>query len=431
MNLTTASVGYADPDFYPDPEPEVRQLRADFAHYYQLLEIAPYAIDEQTRLEFTQHAEGLATRWGSHDDRRLREMWQARHAAVLGWESRPEQARAIFDQIARSREAHDLVVDDQLWEALVDARRVTGHGPGPLTGSSQDADHRYPHLRAETYRDARPAPGTDASLDVEDVREPWERTLGAPRNGTVLPDLTEVDAVIAATDAALDAEERAADLDTGYDARSALLPRAVREAPVSHLYLDTAARDARHAALLRQVQDLAAEHANLAFDGDPSDDQARLHQLETLRQAISDASREARHAGIAVEAIEHAYHLGRDGIYWSTEPADPHLGRIAQLTEQRDHARAETDRLRAQLQQLAAHEPRHVGPETTVAARDPGDIDPRPEGTDPPNGGFGIRDAVHTALPPAPHSAWQHPGRSDDPQRYPDPAAHPTVEAEP
>ncbi|WP_280335683.1 hypothetical protein [Nocardia wallacei] len=393
MNLAETPVGYANPDYYTDAETTVRQLRADFARYYWLHEIAPHAIDELTRSEYQTRAEELAMRWGRHEDRRFRRMWESRQAAVMGWESRPDLARRNFDQLADSRRTGGLPVDDELWDALVDARRVTGHGDGAVLGSAQDADHRYPHLLPEAYTAAR-AGALTTLLDPEDIdpRTAVQRTLGAPRHATALATREQIDAAIAATEEALDAEERTGDLDTGYEARHMLLPRHVREAPVTYRYSDTAAWESRHIRLLRQVQDLAAEHAGVAFDGNRDADQARIARLETLRQAISDAGRDAIRAGVRYDDVERAYRLGRDGIYWSTEPSHPRLGRLAQLTEQRDHALTEAATLRAHLTNHATD----PGPETATRAALPAGADLTSQTT---TAGTGIADAVHAALP--------------------------------
>lgn len=166
-----------------------------------------------------------------------------------------------------------------------------------------------------------------------------ERTLGAPRDQRTTStevSLEHIDQVIAATEDALDAEERRGDLDTGRDARTTLLPRTIRDAPISYDYGESAAWELRQAALLREIQDLSCEHTHVADGFDGHDDQARITRLEALRDGLSAARRDALRAGVHGVDIDRAYVLGRDGIYWSTEPSDPRLGRIAQLTQERD-----------------------------------------------------------------------------------------------
>ncbi|RDI43568.1 hypothetical protein [Nocardia mexicana] len=432
MNLVEAPIGYANPDFYPDHDSRVRQLRADFAKYYQLQEIAPHALDEDTRTQYLAHAEGLAMRWGRHEQERFRRMWQARQAGVMGWQSGPQRARRIFDELARSREAGELPVDDELWDALVDARHVTGHGDGVVLASAQDADHRYPNLLPDTYTAATRDRPLAALLNPPepDPRTAVERSLGAPRTGVSAATEKETDRVIAATDAALEAEEQAADLDTGYETRRMLLPREIRDAPITYRYTDTATWETRHAQLLRQVQDLAAEHANNTFDHHDSD-HAVIHRLETLRQATSDAGRAALRAGIVYDDVERAYQAGRDGIYWSTEPSHARLGRLAQLTEQRDHALADAAALRHQID--TTHPEYGTAVDTGTDTGTTASAGRAQDSGEPVRTGAGadIGDAIGAALPEIADTSWAAAEPDAHAHSGPAPTAGPDMEVPP
>ncbi|MRH92942.1 hypothetical protein GFY24_36930 [Nocardia sp. SYP-A9097] len=349
MSWVGEPIGYANPDYYLDAATGTeKQLRADFAKYYQLREIAPFGLTPADTAELNTHVNDLAARWGRHESPQWRRTWQTLQSAVMGWEARPDLARRNFDQLDRARAAGDLTIDDDLWRSLQQARAITGHGPGTTDGSGQNSDRRYPNLQLGTST----APHTPGKAQESDLRTAVERTLGAPRDlrsAATIATVEQVDEVIAATDEALDAEEQLGDLDNGHEARMALLPRTIREAPVSYNYTESATWELRQAALLREVQDLACEHSNVADTFDGHDDQARITRLEALRHGLAGARRDALRAGIPAPDVDRAYILGRDGLYWSNEPSDPRLGRIAQLTAERDHARAQAASHRTEL----------------------------------------------------------------------------------
>lgn len=338
MTWIADPIGYANPDYYLDAADRLEQeLRADFAKYYQLREIAPFGLTPADTAEMNAHADSLAERWGAHESPQCRSTWESLQAAVLGWQVRPELARRTFDQLARARDTGELGVDESQWRTLQQARAVTGHGLGTATDASSTVDRRFPNLSAPELSTAPRA----LAAQPQDRRTAVQRTLGAPRDiAAATTDLTleQIDRVIASTEEALDAEERRGDLDTGRDARHALLPRAIRDAPVSYNYAESAAWELRQAALLREIQDLSCEHRTVAEGFDGYDDQLRIMRLEALRAGVAAARRDALRAGVDSADIDRAYLLGRDGIYWSTEPAHPRLGRIAQLTDERDRA---------------------------------------------------------------------------------------------
>ncbi|MFE3228592.1 hypothetical protein [Nocardia sp. NPDC059228] len=405
MTWIAEPVGYANPAYYSDSADRIeRQLRADFAKYYQLREIAPFGDTPDDTADMTQQADDLATRWGRHESPQRRRMWETLQAAVMGWEVRPDLARRNFDQLARARQAGDLDVDDTLWRSLQQARAITGHGTDfPVAGSTQDAVHRFPNLELEpalTDHAHRAGPESDSRTAVE-------RTLGAPRDRSAdatATTLDQIEAVITATDAALDAEEEAGDLDTGRDARAMLLPRAVREAPISYNYAQSEVWELRQAALLREVQDLACEHSSLADAFDGNDDQARITRLEALRDGLASARRDALRAGVPAPDVDRAYVLGRDGTYWSTEPSHPRLGRIAQLSDERDRARAEAAALRSRQTSPPQRTDViiHLSSETTNGTTVSTDV-PNPASAE---GGARIVEAIDAVLADADAENW-------------------------
>lgn len=397
MTTLDEPLGFTNPDYYRDAASQTeRQLRADFARYYQLREIAPSAISAEARAEFNARADEVAIRWARHESEHWRGTWAGLQRVVAGWRTQPEIARRNFDQIARARASGEVAIDDDIWRTLQQARLITGHGPGTITGSGQDAARRYPNLQPDLG--ATPVPALQAQ--EVDRRTAVERTLGAPRNPAVaLPSLAKVDAVIADTDALLETEEAAADLDDGRDARKMLLPRAVREASISADYSETETWQRRHAEALREVQDLAAEHSTVADGLNGIDDQARIARLDRLRAGLSAARRDALAIGLTDDQVHTAYTTGRDGTYWATQPSDPHLGRIAQLLERRDTARAAADSYRTQLTGTIAAQPDPSLTTTDTAM-------PVTHSTSDVRTGAAISSAVDTALPNPQYGEW-------------------------
>ncbi|MGW0052618.1 hypothetical protein [Nocardia nova] len=397
MTALDEPLGFTNPDYYRDAASHTeRQLRADFARYYQLREIAPSAATAEARAEFNARADELAIRWARHESELWRGTWAGLQRVVAGWRTQPEIARRNYDQIARARATGEVTIDDDIWRTLQQARLITGHGTAIITGSDQDAARRYPYLQPDMGATPAPpprAPGVDRRTAVE-------RTLGAPRNPAgALPSLAQVDAVIADTDALLETEETTADLDDGREARKMLLPRAVREARISADYSHTETWERRHVEALREVQDLAAEHSTVADHLDGTDDQARITRLDRLRAGLSAARRDALALGLTDDQVQTAYTVGRDGTYWATQPSDPQLGRIAQLLEHRDTARAAADTYRTQLARTAAAQP-HAAVTTTETAI------PVAHSTSDVGAGAAINSAVDTALPDPQSGEW-------------------------
>ena len=403
MTALDEPLGFTNPDYYRDATSHTeRQLRADFARYYQLREIAPSAATAEARAEFNSRADELAIRWARHESEHWRGTWAGLQRVVAGWRTQPEIARRNYDQIARARATGEVAIDDDIWRTLQQARLITGHGTGTITGSTQDAARRYPYLQPNMG--ATPAPESAVGEQV-DRRTAVERTLGAPRNPTVtLPSLAQVDAVIADTDALLETEETAADLDDGREARKMLLPRAVREARISADYSHTETWERRHVQALREIQDLAAEHSNVADHLDGTDDQARIARLDRLRAGLSAARRDALAIGLTDDQVQTAYATGRDGTYWAAQPSDPQLGRIAQLLEHRDLAQAAAESYYNRLTSAPG-----TSAELAVPVTHGGSVD-APEAPILGGGaGAAISTAVDIALPDTDLGEWSPP----------------------
>lgn len=413
MTWIAEPIGYANPDYYVDATTSTeKQLRAEFAQYHQLREIAPFGLTQADTADLNSRADDLAMRWGHHESPRWRSMWQTLQAAVMGWEARPDLARRNFDELARAQVAGDLAIDDELWRSLQQARAITGHGHDSITGSEQDATRLYPNLDPETFAKATIAP---SGRDETDRRSAVERSLGAPRDlHTEALTIAQIDAVIAETDAALDDEEHAGDRDSGHEARAALLPRTIREAPITYSYAESEAWELRQAALLREVQDLACEHSNVADSFDGRDDQARITRLEALGKALAAARRDAMRAGVAPADVDHAYIVGRGGLYWSNEPSHPRLGRIAQLTEERDRARAEAS---AKNGTLTAHRNSAREPDPGRSAVDAFSSPEQLDGQAVPtvDAGMQITEAIDAVLAESDIGDWGPESVSPDP----------------
>ncbi|WP_280378154.1 hypothetical protein [Nocardia wallacei] len=413
MSWPEHRLGLTDPQYYHDAADSTeQQLRADFAHHCYLLDLLPYAENDAQAGEFQQWADELATRWGRHDNPRWRHLWSEAHTAKTTWDADPATARTTYRAIERARATGETAVDDTTWRTLRQAREITGRDhTTPVAGSAQDAHHR-----------PAPAPSaTAATRDIVDRRTAVQKTLGAPPGTTPDRDwsvLDRVDAVLAATDETLADEETAALIEQ----RSHLLPREVLDAPIIWDYSTDALWDTRQALLLRQLQDLTAEHATVVdsftdtgpaatLHTDLDADQARIDRLEQLQTALSAARVDALRAGVPHDEVDHAYLLGRDGIHWSVEPGSHRLGRIAQLTEQRDAARAEADTLQTRVTELQ----RRLDPTSTPRAEPeiPSAADPSPP--DIATDGAGISTAIDTALPDRGRTDWHVPEPSREP----------------
>lgn len=292
MNWLQARTGTpTDPGYYHDAaSPREAKLRADFTRYHYLREIAPYGETPDQVAELTARAEDLNTRWSRSGPMEQRTLWSQLDAATAVWQTRPETARAQYFQLARAKAAGDLPVDDQTWRTLSQAAVITGRIEPGITGSTQDGARSRPQDRALGI--------------AADPANLLDRALGG--RGPEISSLAEIDAIIAATDELLEAEERDGDLDTGADERAV----------------------ARQSAL-RQVQDLTAEHAHTSerFTGDLAHDQHLIDRLDGLLAQTRLARSAAERAGASPEQIHTAYLAGRDGTYYhTTTPSGPDPG---------------------------------------------------------------------------------------------------------
>ncbi|UGT70827.1 hypothetical protein LTT66_12020 [Nocardia gipuzkoensis] len=297
--------GTTDPAYYRDAtDPTEAQIRADFTHYYQLRLIAPHGETPDQQQQFTAWADELAARWGRHESPEHRRLWGQLQAAVAGWEARPEFTRAAYNRITRANLEGDLDVEPMVWRNLRQAAEITGHIETTTTGSDQDGARWQP-----------PAHSPERTMERVSV---LERALGG--SGPELASLAEVDAIIAATDQLLEAEEATGDADSGREERLT-----------------------RQRVALRQLQDATAEHTRLAdaWPGTSQRDQAHLARLETLLHDARTARVDAAAAAASSVDIEAAYHAGLAGTYSHQSPAnlpqttaaDPWTGRDATAAE--------------------------------------------------------------------------------------------------
>lgn len=296
------------------------------------------------------HLNGLADQaaatWRDHEAPQLRGVWEGLEAATTVWEARPDATRRAFDRLARNLAAGELGVDEMSWRTLRQAREITGHTDGVAYGSNPDHWRSPgPQLRVITNTPGTEPAATPPAETAENTASlsAVERTLGASP-GAQLLDLAEVDRIIAGTDALLGWEESDA----------TLVSPQLRDARISHDYTEIADQQAVHAVLLRQVQNLAAEHARLSEDwtGSTEQRQGRIERLERLLAGLRAARVDALEAGVGHTDVDAAYQAGLQGISWSQQPAHPHLGQIEQLTAQRDDALTETARLRETVEDL-------------------------------------------------------------------------------
>ncbi|MFF0532900.1 hypothetical protein ACFYT3_31580 [Nocardia amikacinitolerans] len=299
--------GPTDPAHWRDAATSLEaEVRADFSLYYQLRLIAPHADTPEQRHELTARADELAAKHGRHESVEARTLWGQMQAAISGWEIRPETTRQLFNRLDQARSAGDLPVDELVWRNLRHAAELTGHLETTVTGSGQDRARWQPPQRSiqrETHRATA-----------------FDRALGG--RGPELTSLVEVDAVIAATDQLLAAEEELGDLDRGENEHTALLPERLRSAPAADTSTGEPDREPAQITALRELQNYTAEHARLVenWDGAPEHDQAHIARLESLLAAARTARLNAADAGVALADIEAVYLAGREGTYWHQQP---------------------------------------------------------------------------------------------------------------
>ncbi|WP_068056366.1 hypothetical protein [Nocardia xishanensis] len=304
--------GPTDPAYYSDAATSLEaEVRADFALYRQLREIAPYGETPEQQQELTARADELAATRGRSESVEARTLWGQLQAAVAGYEARPETTRQLFARLDQAKAAGDLPVDELAWRNLRQAAEVTGHLETTVTGSDQDGARWQPPQRSRTREAQRPTL--------------FDRALGG--RGPELTTLTEVDAVIAETDRLLAIEEELGDLNRGEHEHTDLLPERLRPPPGADTHTGEPDRESAQITALREVQDFTAEHARLVenWDSSPEHDQAHIARLESLLAAARTARTTAADAGVALADIEAVYLAGREGTYWHQQPGDPQL----------------------------------------------------------------------------------------------------------
>ncbi|MFJ2834239.1 hypothetical protein ACIO52_02635 [Nocardia sp. NPDC087230] len=407
MSWITQGTRYTDPAYYRDSAtPTEAQLRADFATYHQLLEVAAFGETPFDIVEYAARAHDIARSWQHESPPEQRALWQQLSAAAEAWKSDPEAARIEFSRLQQAFIEGNSGIEPDAIRTQRQAAEITGHLEPVHDHSGQDGARWRPrHLTV--VRDRSTATG---------VLQPGaaDRALGGRAAGEL--SLAEIDAIIDATDDLLTAEEAAGDLDRGTDELDALIPPGQRSAPVRYDY--TAAHDQHkaHIQALRRVQDLTAEHLRLAsqFDGTPEGGQALIDRLETL----IDATHRARLEAVAVGADEHditaAYRAGLDGHYWSQQPGVPHLGQLDQLLGNQEPGLAEISTLRAEPG-VEVGQP----PELALAAGAEF-AHPPSASTSIHRAGAVISSAVDAALPDGGDTGWSSPeltGVIDAPHR--------------
>ncbi|MGI5219454.1 hypothetical protein [Nocardia sp. CA-290969] len=386
MSRFSSMTGMTNPAHYAGLGAVQARLRADFAHYWLTRDVIPDSATPQIAAERTATAEGLAATWKTHPKPHLRAVWQQLQTTADRWKHRPEVTRRMYEQLTAALPPgrHE---NDPIWRTLRDTGLITERLDAGITGSGQDQARWYPHdptrapgrERAAT-RQSEPAPVADSS----ERATAFDRALGG--RAKHLASMVEVEAVIARTDALLGEEGARGDLDTGAEARAALLPAERRTAPITYDYGGDIETVERQIAALRQLQDLTAEHTRLAgrWEGTLDADQDHIGRLESLIAAIRSARTAAAGTGAADADIDGAYHAGLDGAYWSDRPGSPGMGRLAYLIQERDNARAST---------AVPSSERAVEPALTIAT----EFGVAADRTD--GGGAAISDAVDAAFP--------------------------------
>ncbi|MEU3010115.1 hypothetical protein [Nocardia asteroides] len=341
MSWITQGTRYTDPAYYRDSASLIEaQLRADFATYHQLREIAAFGETPSDVVEYAARAHAIARSWQHESTPEQRALWQQLGAAAQAWTSDPDTARVEFSRLQQAFVEGNSGIAPDMIRTQRQAAEITGHLEPVYDHSIQDGARWRPrHLTV--VRDRSTTGG---------VQQPSaaDRALGGRATGEL--NLAEIDAIIDATDELLGAEEALGDLDRGTDELDALIPPGQRFAPVRYDY--TAAQDQHkaHIQALRRVQDLTAEHLRLAgqFDGSPEGGQALIDRLETLIDATRRARLEAIDVGVTERDITAAYRAGLDGHYWSQQPGVAHLGQLDQLLSEDAPALAELSALRTE-----------------------------------------------------------------------------------
>lgn len=145
--------------------------------------------------------------------------------------------------------------------------------------------------------------------------------------------------------------------------RTGTLPREMHDGPVTADYSSQAVEATVHAALLREVQNLAAFRTVLDERGA---DRATIRESDaaTVNAALLQTCSRAHSAGISDDDIAMAISAGDAGATWMKAPSHPWLGRIEQLTDELAKAKRS---LHLQKKLLADQVERTAAAEFTVA----------------------------------------------------------------
>ncbi|WP_040714186.1 hypothetical protein [Nocardia takedensis] len=276
-----------DPAYYHDTDPREARLRADFTRSRYLREIAPYGETPDQVVEFRSQANGLRTQWIRSEDPAERRLWSELDAATRQWTDDPEATLTQYFRLAEAVSAGHVAAEDPTWRNLHHTAVITGRIEPAVTGSIQDAARSRPHDETRAV--------------AADPTSVLDRALGG--RGPDIGSITEVEEIIAAADALLEAEEQVG--DSGADQPLA------------------------RSSALRLVQDSTAEHARTSerFAGITSHDLDLIERLDELLGQARDARAAAFDAGATSEQIHTAYLSGRDGTYSHDTATDGALAR--------------------------------------------------------------------------------------------------------
>ncbi|WP_280426691.1 hypothetical protein [Nocardia carnea] len=328
MNWPAQIPTRTDPAYYADAESAAEaELRADFAHHYQLRLIAAYGETPADKIRMYRDAHRLADKWASHERSDMRTLWRQLQGAVAGWEARPHATARAFDRVATSGELGGVAVDGMVWRTLVQACDITGHGPEPTAGSEQDAARtpaRAAHLEVVADADATPI------LDRAFGRGFLERPAVDPGG-----DAIGVEAI---------AERAGEQAVSGAGAESIVSGPEPQTLDPSVFGEALARRQIRQIDALRRLQNATAEHSRLADEWGPEVlFGGRILRLEQLLDQGRAARRDAARAGVSTSEIDQTYRAGLTGVSWHERPGHLLLGRIDHLSRERDRMLGRTE----------------------------------------------------------------------------------------
>ncbi|MFD3706154.1 hypothetical protein ACFWUP_23695 [Nocardia sp. NPDC058658] len=378
MTWINAGSGFTRPQYYTDAADDTEaRLRAEFAAWHQLREIASSGRTNSDVVEYLARAHQIHRRWTTDVDAESRVRWQTLSDVRDAWLRDPEAARRSFAHMRNTvgeNTTEPIAVRDQHQMA-----ELTGHAEPPNLRSNQDQT-RFRPTHLSLVRDTDPSRHLSAA----------QRALGGEATTMLTPD--EVAAIIDATDDHLTVEESLGDADTGTERILALIPPDQRFAPVTTDYTAETSTALSHIGALRRLQDLYAEHVHLAeaFDGSPERGQDLIDQLEKLLEAGRSARDHAVAVGVSRVDIDAAYQSGVHGNFWSAQPGVPRLGMLAQLLEHRAADHAEIEHLRGQLEHV------HAPPPVLALGSEHDALDPA---SSPSDTATAISFAVDAALP--------------------------------